>query len=94
MAGDILRGATSTITWQSLTGATLVIAGFGLMGLEGWEEGMTNRVPIDAGVVALDGGDEEESVRGSSDEEEEMGDEECRDRYRGRRPPASIRNLG
>jgi hypothetical protein len=92
MAGDTLRGATSTITWQSLTGAILVIAGFGLMGLEGWEEGMTNRVPIDAGVVALDVGDDE-SVRSSSEDgEEETSGQACRDGYRGRRPPASIRN--
>jgi hypothetical protein len=27
MAGDVFRGATATITWQSLVGATLVIAG-------------------------------------------------------------------
>jgi hypothetical protein len=27
MAGDLFRGASATITWQSLVGAALVIAG-------------------------------------------------------------------
>lgn len=62
------------------------------MGLEGWEEGMTNRVPIDVGVVGT--GDDESSIfsldsegneRGSSEEEERRGVQERR------RPPASIR---
>ncbi|GHJ85162.1 hypothetical protein NliqN6_1564 [Naganishia liquefaciens] len=92
MAGDVLRGATSTITWASLTGAALVIVGFGLMGVEGWEEGMTNRVPLDAGVVALEVGEEEGSVRSSMNEEMGGTIEACAEGYRSRRPPASIRN--
>lgn len=91
MAGDVLRGATSTITWASLTGAALVIVGFALMGLEGWEEGMTNRVPLDGGVVGLDAG-EEGSVRSSDDEEMGAAVQVCTEGYRGRRPPASLRN--
>lgn len=61
------------------------------MGLEGWEEGMTNRVPLDGGVVGLDGG-EEGSSRSSVDEEVDGAVEVCTEEYRGRRPPASIRN--
>ncbi|KAJ9117446.1 hypothetical protein QFC22_004296 [Naganishia vaughanmartiniae] len=60
MAGDIMRGASATITWQSLTGAALVIVGFGLMGLEGWEEGMANRVPIVAPILTGDEADADE----------------------------------
>jgi hypothetical protein len=57
------------------------------MGLEGWEEGMTNRVPIDAGVLGLSG-DEESSVFSLESERED--EEEAR--VQGiRRAPASIR---
>lgn len=38
MLGDFLRGSTAGLTIQAVIGATLVIAGFGLMGLEGYEE--------------------------------------------------------
>ncbi|KAJ9098133.1 hypothetical protein QFC21_004462 [Naganishia friedmannii] len=64
MAGDIIRGASATITWQSLTGAALVIVGFGLMGLEGWEEGMANRVPIVAPILTDDGNEDEYGEEG------------------------------
>ncbi|KAI5452850.1 hypothetical protein NCC49_006390 [Naganishia albida] len=83
MAGDVFRGATATITWQSLVGATLVIAGFGLMGLEGWEEGMTSHVPIDAAVVGI--ADEETSLFSLDSEREEVAV------HASRRPAASIR---
>jgi hypothetical protein len=68
MAGDIIRGASATITWQSLTGAALVIVGFGLMGLEGWEEGMANRVPIVAPILTDDGGDDDDDGEEEEDE--------------------------
>lgn len=57
------------------------------MGLEGWEEGMTNRVPIDAGVLGLSG-DEESSVFSLESEREE---EEVARAQGIRRAPASIR---
>lgn len=71
MAGDVLRGASATITWQSLTGAALVIVGFGLMGLEGWEEGMANRVPIVAPILTDDDEEGEEEDGYGVDVEDE-----------------------
>ena len=38
MLGDFLRGYTAALTTQAILGAVLVIVGFGLMGLEGFEE--------------------------------------------------------
>jgi hypothetical protein len=49
------------------------------MGLEGWEEGMTVHVPIDAGVVAI------------ADEETSLFSLDSGDERDVRRPPASIR---
>jgi hypothetical protein len=40
MLGDFLRGYTAALTSQAILGAVLVIVGFGLMGLEGLEEGV------------------------------------------------------
>jgi hypothetical protein len=49
MLGDFLRGRTASLTSQAILGAVLVIVGFGLMGLEGFEEGVQ---PDEMGRVA------------------------------------------
>jgi solute carrier family 35 protein F5 len=59
MLGDYLRGSTAALTTQAVIGAALVIVGFGLMGLEGWEEGTGETL---TGVV--EDQEEEDDARG------------------------------